>query len=109
MIWRNMFDDQSGAINQLLQVVRLPGNIRWLQQIDPPLSWIPPYVRVPEGAMPYFFLFILILLLIVPVSSSSWVRRALAAVHHRWWIVLELQFFALVYCLLLLRGRIAIR
>ena len=38
MIWRNMFDDQSGAINQLLRVFGLPGNSRWLQQIDPPLQ-----------------------------------------------------------------------
>ena len=58
MIWRNMFDDQSGAVNQVLRVFGLPGNVRWLQQIDPPLTWIPPYVRVPEGANPYFFLFI---------------------------------------------------
>ena len=66
MVWRNMFDDQSGAVNQLLRVFGLEGNIRWLQQIDPPLTWIPPFVRVPDGSNPYLFLFIFILLLIVP-------------------------------------------
>ena len=52
MIWRNMFDDQSGAINQVLRLFGLQGNVRWLQQVDPPLAWIPPYVRVPDGGEP---------------------------------------------------------
>lgn len=41
MVWKNMFDDQSGAINMLLGAVGLPHNIRWWQQIDPPLPFFP--------------------------------------------------------------------
>lgn len=37
MVWKNLFDDQSGAINLLLGALGLPGNIRWWQQIDPPI------------------------------------------------------------------------
>jgi arabinogalactan oligomer/maltooligosaccharide transport system permease protein len=49
MIWRNMFDDQSGAINQLLRVFGLAGKNRWLQQIDPPIRWIPLRARARWG------------------------------------------------------------
>ncbi len=40
MIWKNMFDDQSGAINTMLGLIGLPSNIRWWQQIDPPISFL---------------------------------------------------------------------
>jgi ABC-type sugar transport system permease subunit len=99
MIWRNMFDDQSGAINQLLKAIGMPGNSRWLQQIDPPLSWIPPYVRVPEGANAYFFLFVLILLLIVPYFFR-WVRQHWLPFTLAWWIGMELLFVGVLPLLL---------
>jgi arabinogalactan oligomer/maltooligosaccharide transport system permease protein len=101
MVWRNMFDDQSGAINQVLRLFGLPGTVRWLQQIDPPLQWIPPYVRVPEGADPYFFLFLFVILLIVPFFFKK--------VRERWlpflivWF-LALQLIALVVLPLILPG-----
>jgi len=91
MIWRNMFDDQSGAVNQLLKALGLPGDSRWLQQIDPPLGWIPPYVRVPEGSNAYFFLFVLIILLIVPYFFR-WVRQHWLPFTLAWWIGMELLF-----------------
>lgn len=99
MIWRNMFDDQSGAINQVLKSLGLPGNSRWLQQIDPPFSWIPPYVRVPEGANAYFFLFVLILLLIVPYFFR-WVRQHWLPFTLGWWIGMELLFVGVLPLLL---------
>lgn len=47
-VWRNMFDSQAGAVNMAL---RLAGglfgidagafNIRWLEQVDNPIPWIP--------------------------------------------------------------------
>lgn len=47
-VWRNMFDQQYGAVNQLLKLlggfINLPPSmfdIRWLQQIENPISWIP--------------------------------------------------------------------
>ncbi len=89
MIWRNMFDDQSGAINQVLKVFGLPGNIRWIQQTEPPLNWIPPYVRVPEGADPYLFLFIFVLLLIAPFFFK-WVRERWLPFLIGWFLLLEL-------------------
>ena len=89
MVWRNMFDDQSGAINQLLRVFGLPGNVRWLQQIDPPLSWIPPFVRVPDGADPFFFLFIFILLLIAPFFFKK-VRERWVPFLIGWFLLLQL-------------------
>ncbi|MCU0509208.1 MAG: sugar ABC transporter permease [Anaerolineae bacterium] len=87
MVWRNMFDDQSGAVNQVLRMFGLPGNVRWLQQIDPPLQWIPPFVRVPDGADPYFFLFIFVILLIVPFFFKK--------VRERWLPFLVVWFLAL--------------
>lgn len=43
-VWKNMFDDQYGAINQLLAMV-LPGdapvNIRWFNQLEPPIPGVP--------------------------------------------------------------------
>ena len=41
MVWKNMFDDQAGAINMLMRAVGLPGDIRWWQQIDPPIPFLP--------------------------------------------------------------------
>lgn len=35
MIWRNMWHEQFGAINLLLQGIGLAGNIRWLQETTP--------------------------------------------------------------------------
>jgi arabinogalactan oligomer/maltooligosaccharide transport system permease protein len=99
MVWRNMFDDQSGAVNQLLKALGLAGNTRWLQQIDPPLSWIPPYVRVPEGSNAYFFLFVLIILLIVPYFFG-WVRRHWLPFTIAWWIGMGLLFVGVLPLLL---------
>ncbi|MFV9504424.1 MAG: carbohydrate ABC transporter permease [Oscillochloridaceae bacterium umkhey_bin13] len=43
-VWRNMFDDQYGAINQLIAMF-IPGvdqvNIRWFNQLDPPIPGVP--------------------------------------------------------------------
>jgi arabinogalactan oligomer / maltooligosaccharide transport system permease protein len=41
MVWKNMFDDQAGAVNLLLGALGLPGDIRWWQQIEPPLPFLP--------------------------------------------------------------------
>lgn len=47
-VWRNMFDDKYGAINQLLSIMFTPFGfspetfqIRWFNQIDPPIPGIP--------------------------------------------------------------------
>jgi arabinogalactan oligomer/maltooligosaccharide transport system permease protein len=41
-VWKNMFDDQYGAINQLLSMFTgNPVAIRWFNQIDPPIPGIP--------------------------------------------------------------------
>jgi arabinogalactan oligomer/maltooligosaccharide transport system permease protein len=67
MVWKNMFDDQSGSVNSLLHLLGVEQNIRWLQQIDPPLPGIPPFVNLPAGANPWFVLLIFILLLVAPI------------------------------------------
>ncbi|MDO9065498.1 MAG: sugar ABC transporter permease [Chloroflexota bacterium] len=67
MVWKNMFDDQSGSVNSLLHLLGVQQNIRWLQQIDPPLPDIPPFVNLPAGANPWFVLLIFILLLVAPL------------------------------------------
>ncbi len=46
VVWRNMFDSQYGAINQLLSSIAhifggAPVTLRWLDQVDPPLSFLP--------------------------------------------------------------------
>ena len=41
MVWKNMFDDQTGSVNMLLRLLGHPGNVRWLQQIDPPIPFLP--------------------------------------------------------------------
>lgn len=99
MVWRNMFDDQSGAINQLQRLFGLAGNTRWLQQIDPPAPWLPPFVRVPDGANPYLFLFILVILLIVPYFFR-WVRQRWLPFTIAWVIGLELFFVGVLPLLL---------
>lgn len=95
MIWRNMFDSQAGAINQLL------GNagLRWLQDTQPPITWIPPFIRVPEGTNPYFFLFLFLLMFIVPYFFK-WVRERFLIFTIVWFIVLEVAFFVLLEPLL---------
>jgi arabinogalactan oligomer / maltooligosaccharide transport system permease protein len=43
-VWRNMFDDQYGAVNQLIGMF-LPGadpvRIRWFNQLEPPIPGVP--------------------------------------------------------------------
>lgn len=41
MVWKNMFDDQSGSVNMLLHALGFAGNVRWLQQIDAPIPFFP--------------------------------------------------------------------
>jgi arabinogalactan oligomer/maltooligosaccharide transport system permease protein len=101
MVWRNMFDDQSGAVNQALKLFGLPGNTRWLQQIDPPLNWLPPFVRVPDGGDPYFFLFVFVLLLIIPFFFKK-VREHWLPFLIGWFLLLQL--IALVVLPALLGG-----
>lgn len=66
MIWRNMFDDVSGAVNRLIGGLGGPGNTRWLQQLDPPFPYIPPFVRVQEAGNPFFWMLVMLLLFITP-------------------------------------------
>jgi arabinogalactan oligomer / maltooligosaccharide transport system permease protein len=41
-VWRNMFDDQYGAVNQLLSLFAgQPISIRWFNQIEPPIPGVP--------------------------------------------------------------------
>lgn len=40
MIWRNMWHEQFGAINQLLPLLGLPSNIRWLTETQPPIAFL---------------------------------------------------------------------
>lgn len=104
MIWRNMFDDQSGAINQLLRSLGLPGTTRWLQQVEPPFPWIPPIIRVPVWTNAYFFLFLILVLFVAPYFLP-WVRQRWVKFTIVWAIVLELFFFFLLTPLLnLLQG-----
>ncbi len=104
MIWRNMFDDQSGAVNQLLRLAGQPGNVRWLQEVDPPFTLIPPFLRVPDWADPFSLLLILFALIIVPYFFR-WVRERWLPFTIVWLIGLELFFvFALPFALNGLRG-----
>jgi len=47
VVWRNMFDSDYGAINQGLQAFgrifnpSLEVNLRWIEQVDRPISWLP--------------------------------------------------------------------
>lgn len=74
MVWKNMFDDQSGSINKLLVLFGGKG-LRWLQEIDPPARWIPPFVRVPQGSNPWLILFVFLLLLIIPFFFKRFRER----------------------------------
>lgn len=75
MIWKNMFDDQFGSVNQLLVLFGSERRLRWLQQVDAPFPWIPPFVRLPQGSNPWLALFILLLLLIAPLFSQRFRKR----------------------------------
>jgi arabinogalactan oligomer/maltooligosaccharide transport system permease protein len=51
-VWRNIFDDNYGALNQALSsVVQFfggdPVRIRWLNEVQPPLPWLLPGVPMP--------------------------------------------------------------
>jgi arabinogalactan oligomer/maltooligosaccharide transport system permease protein len=52
-VWRNIFDEQYGAMNQLLAgIVHLFGNmnpvhIRWLTEYKPPIPWLLPNAPLP--------------------------------------------------------------
>jgi arabinogalactan oligomer/maltooligosaccharide transport system permease protein len=51
-VWRNIFDEQYGAMNQFLTAITTlfggdPVNIRWLFEYTPPISWL-----LPTGALP---------------------------------------------------------
>ena len=52
-VWRNIFDDQYGAMNQFLTVVAHffgsvgPVHIRWLTEYTPPIPWL-----LPTGPLP---------------------------------------------------------
>lgn len=46
VVWRNMFDSEYGAINQLLSSLShvfggAPVALRWLDQVEPPISFLP--------------------------------------------------------------------
>ncbi len=41
MVWRNMWHERFGAINQLLATLGLPINIRWLTETQPPIGFLP--------------------------------------------------------------------
>ncbi|MEJ2262959.1 MAG: sugar ABC transporter permease [Anaerolineales bacterium] len=95
MIWSDVFESSSGLLNQVLRLIGLPGNTKWLTQVEIPLSLIPPYVRVPGSVDPYFYLFLVILLLIVPYFIR-WVRGHWLPFTIAWVVGLELFFvFAL--------------
>jgi len=49
MIWANMFDQNSGGINQVMKLIGFKGDTGWLIQVNPPLSLIPPYIRFRDG------------------------------------------------------------
>jgi ABC-type sugar transport system permease subunit len=99
MIWRNMFDAQAGAINQLLAALGITEGVRWLQEVSAPFPWIPPIIQVPLWANPYLFLFFFLLLFFVPYLFR-WVRERWLVFTVVWAIVLELIFFVLLTPLL---------
>ncbi len=91
MIWANMFDQNSGGINQVMKLLGFKGNIGWLIEVNPPLSLIPPYIRVPGWADPYLYLLVLILLIIIPYFVR-WVRQHWLPFTIGWLAALELFF-----------------
>ncbi len=104
MIWKNMWDDVSGGVNQIIRLLGGAGKLRWLLQIDPPVNWLPPYVRAPDWANPYLLLLILLLLILVPYLFR-WVRRRWLPFTIVWIAALELFcLFGLTPLLNLLRG-----
>ncbi len=104
MVWRNMFDDQSGAVNQLMGAFGLADGTRWLQQVDAPFPWLPPFIQVPAGANPFLILFVFLLLLIAPYFLA-WVRERWLKFTIVWIIGLQLFFwFALTPLLNLFAG-----
>lgn len=51
-VWRNIFDEQYGAMNQFLTVISTafggdPVRLRWLFEYTPPIAWL-----LPTGALP---------------------------------------------------------
>ena len=52
-VWRNIFDEQYGAMNQFLTVIAQflgsadPVRLRWLTEFTPPISWL-----LPTGPLP---------------------------------------------------------
>ena len=51
-VWRNIFDEQYGAMNQFLTVISTafggdPVRLRWLFEYTPPIEWL-----LPTGALP---------------------------------------------------------
>jgi ABC-type sugar transport system permease subunit len=104
MIWNDVFERESGLLNQLLNGLGLQNKIGWLTQVGPPISLLPPYVRVPKGVNPYLMLLILILLLIIPYFWR-WVRQHWLPFTVAWVVGLELLFvFALPSLVNALRG-----
>jgi len=91
MIWRNMFDDQSGAVNQLLASLGLPSGPRWLLEVNPPFPWIPPIIQVPGWANPFLFLFLFLVIFIIPYFFK-WVRERWLKFTILWAIALEVIF-----------------
>jgi ABC-type sugar transport system permease subunit len=90
MVWKNMFDDQSGSVNLILRSLGISQGVRWLQEIDPPLPWIPPFVRLPAGSNPWFALFIFLLLLLGPLFSRRVRQRAWVLIP--WAVILQILF-----------------
>jgi len=41
MVWRNLFDSQSGIINIFLAGLGFARDIRWWEQVDPPIPFLP--------------------------------------------------------------------
>lgn len=92
MIWRNMFDDQSGAVNQLVRLFGLEGKTRWLQQVDAPATWIPPFVRVPDGTNPWLMLMFFLILAVAPLFVRKFRQRGWK-LFVGWIVVLQLFFY----------------
>lgn len=103
MIWRNIFDDQSGALNQVARMVGLAGDTRWLQQLDAPFPWFPPIIQVPGWSNPYALMFIFVILFIIPYFFK-WVRDRFILFTIIWFIGLELVFYFLLSPLMNLIG-----
>ncbi len=90
MVWKNMFDEQSGSVNLVLNALGISKGLRWLQQIDPPFASIPPFVRLPEGSNPWLALLVFLILLIAPLFIRK-VRQRLWLIIP-WAILLQILF-----------------